>query len=137
MTMPGRHRVRDISLYLNRLIRPDAKRLEASILDRLFRIEAESAVEFTPSPAFTPGVWAGIERQRLARSSWAYYLVAWFPRLAFATMALAGAVVLSHWMTVGPDSGAVALEASYEDVLIHNAMDQNDGAIYLLAENGE
>lgn len=106
-------------------------------LNRLFAVYRDLLGDFEPSPAFAARVWAAIDSRRREGTSWASYLVAWSPRLAFASMALAALVVLSHWMTVGPDSGSVVLESSYEDVLIRNTIDQNDGAIWVLAENGE
>lgn len=135
--MAAKKAIRNLFLFLDRVSGPDIGPLDERILNRLFGIEAESVVEFKASPAFIPRVWAGIDAHKSARSSWAYYLVDWSPRLAAATMVLTALVALSHWMTMEPDSGSVALDSSYEDVLIRNAMDQSDGAIFVLAENGE
>ena len=118
----------------------EAKHMQTNrdeFLNRLFAIYRDLLGEFEPSPAFAARVWSAIDARKRENASWASYLIAWSPRLAFASMALAGLVAFSHWVTAGTDGGSVVLEASYEDVLIRNAMDQRDGAIWVLAENGE
>lgn len=106
-------------------------------LSRLFLLYRDLLGEYEPSPSFVAKVWLAIDARKAASVSWSSYLVAWSPRLAAASMALAALLALSQLVTSGSDSGTVVLESSYEDVLILNAMDQNDGAIWVVAENGQ
>ncbi len=106
-------------------------------LNNLLAMYRDLLGEFEPSPAFAARVWAAIEARKEDGPSWLSYLIAWSPRLAAASVALAALAVASQWAFVGPNRDSLVLESSYEDVLIRTAMDQSDGAIWVLAENGE
>ncbi len=108
-------------------------------LNRLFAMYRELLGDFEPSPAFTARVWAAIasRREENPNPTWLAYLIAWSPRLAVAALVLAALTVVSQWAMLKSASSSVVLDSSYEDVLIQSAMDQSDGAIWVLAENGE
>ena len=105
-------------------------------LDRLFELYRELLGEFEPTPAFVAKVWARIDARKQARASWASYLIAWSPRLAIASFALAALLVASEWMPLGNGSDSVLLDSSYVDVLALDSMEGQDEALSVLAENG-
>lgn len=106
-------------------------------LNRLLALYRDLLGEFEPSPAFTARVWAEIEARKKESPSWLSYLIAWSPRLAAASFVLALLAVASEWAMVGTDSESLVHASSYEDVLIEDVMNQSNGAIWVLAENGE
>ena len=93
--------------------------------------------DFEPSPMFGARVWAAIEARRESAPSWWSYLIAWSPRLAAASLALAALALFSQWAMLGPENDSLARGSSYEDLLIEDIMKQSNGAIWVLAENGE
>jgi hypothetical protein len=106
-------------------------------LDRLFGMYREVLGEFEPTPAFVAKVWAKIDSRRRERASWASYLIAWSPRLAIASFAVAALLVASQWMPIGNESDSALLDSSYVDVLALDSMDEQDEALWVLAENGK
>ena len=102
-------------------------------LDRMFEIYRDALGEFEPSPEFMPNLWAKIESHRPV--SWLTHLVAWSPRLAFASVAVAALLIASMWLPQGQFSDTAVLESSYVDVLTLDSMDEHDGALWQLAEN--
>ena len=105
-------------------------------LDRLFGMYKELLGEFEPTPAFVAKVWAEIDSRRQARTSWAHYLITWSPRLALASLAVAALLVASQWTTFGTESDSALLDSSYVDVLALDSIDEQDEALWVLAENG-
>ena len=106
-------------------------------VNRLFKTYSDLLGEFEPSPAFVAKVWAGIEARKQEKASWAFYLIAWAPRLAIASVALAALLTVSQWMLLGDSSESALLETSYVDVLALDSADEQDGALWVLAENGK
>lgn len=105
-------------------------------LDRLFAMYKELLGEFEPTPAFVAKVWARIDSRRQERASWASYLIAWSPRLAIASFAVAALLVASQWMPLRYESDSALLDSSYVDVLALDSMEEQDEALWVLAENG-
>ncbi len=106
---------------------------QEKFLDRMFEIYREALGEFEPSREFLPNLWARIESRRPV--SWLTHLVAWSPRLAFASAAIAAVLIASMWLPKEHSDEAVILESSYVDVLTLDSMDEHDGALWQLAEN--
>ena len=106
-------------------------------LNRLFRMYSDLLGEFEPSPAFVAKVWAGIEARKQEKASWAFYLIAWAPRLAIASVAAAALLTASYWMLPSGSTESALLDSSYVDVLALDSMDGQDGALWVLAENGK
>lgn len=91
--------------------------------------------EFEPSPAFVPGVWRAIEARR-ERGAWRHYLIAWSPRIGLAAVAVAVLLIASQWLPLGNGTESALIDSSYVDVLAMDSMDEEDGALWVLAENG-
>lgn len=106
---------------------------QEKFLDRMFAIYREALGEFEPSPEFLPNIWARIESRRPV--SWLTHVVAWSPRLAFASVAVAALLIASIWLPNGQSNESALLESSYVDVLTLDSMDEHDGALWQLAEN--
>ncbi len=106
-------------------------------LNHLFGTYRDLLGAFEPTPAFNAKVWARIEARKRESLNWASYLIAWSPRLAFAAVLLAAALlVAAPWMGTGADSQSALLDASYVDMLALESMDDQGGALLVLAENG-
>lgn len=105
-------------------------------LDHLFGTYREVLGDFEPSPSFTARVWQQIEARRNDSGGWVAHLCTWAPRLAAAS-ALA-TVLMAAYFGSRLDGGeeAVLLDASYVDVLALDSMEEQDGALWMLAENG-
>ncbi len=106
-------------------------------LNRLFGVYKELLGDFEPSPAFVAEVRAKIDSREQERASWASYLIAWSPRLAIASFAVAALLVASQWMPIGNESDSALLDSSYVDVLALDSMEEQDEALWVLAENGK
>ncbi|MCY4595720.1 MAG: hypothetical protein OXC19_13105 [Bryobacterales bacterium] len=114
------------------------KRLQTDreeFLSRLFATYKNLLGDFEPTPAFIPMVWRRIEARRNERDSWANYLVAWSPRLAFTSVAAALLLIASLWLPSESDREAALINTTYVDVLTASSMDEQDGALWALAAN--
>lgn len=105
-------------------------------LDRLFATYRELLGEFEPTPAFAAKVWAKIESRKRENDNWLTYLIAWSPRLAFASFAVALLLTASQWLPSQDAGEAALLDATYVDVLRANSLDEEDGALWMVASNG-
>lgn len=106
-------------------------------LNHLFGTYRELLGSFEPSAAFNAKVWARIEARKRESLGWASYLISWSPRLALAAVVLAAVLLFAApWMGTGADSQSALLDASYVDVLALESMDDQGGALWVLAENG-
>jgi len=103
-------------------------------LDRLFATYRSLLGDFEPSAAFVAKVWQRIEARRAERGGWASYLVAWAPRLAYGSLALALILIASQWLPINDRREDALIESSYVDVLTENSLDEQDGALWALAE---
>ena len=106
-------------------------------LSRLFATYKNLLGDFEPTPAFIPMVWRRIEARRNENDSWANYLIAWSPRLAFAAVAAALLLIASLWVPFGSDRESTLMSTTYVDVLTASSMDEQDGALWALAANRE
>ncbi len=106
-------------------------------LDRLFAAYRELLGDFEPTPTFAARVWLGIEARKLESTSWVAYLIAWSPRLAVASAAVAALLIASQWMPLSDGARATVLDSTYVDILALDSMDEQDGALWTLAENGK
>ena len=111
-----------------------AKRDE--FLDRLFAVYRELMVAFEPGPSFVAEVWAKIRSRRDEQAGWATYLVAWAPRLALSTAAIAALLVGFLWTQVSEREESALLNATYVDSLALDSMDEQDGVVWVVARNG-
>ena len=106
-------------------------------LNHLLGTYRELLGSFESTGAFNAKVWARIEARKRESLNWASFLIAWSPRLAFAAMVLAAALlVATPWMGEDAGSQSALLDASYVDVLALESMDDQGGALWVLAENG-
>lgn len=104
-------------------------------LNRLFAMYRSLLGDFEPSPAFIAKVWQRIEARREEQGGWASYLVAWAPRLAYGALALALILIASQWLPINDRREDALIESSYVDVLTENSLDEQDGALWALAEH--
>lgn len=103
-------------------------------LDRLFATYRSLVGDFEPSPAFIAMVWQRIEARREEQGGWASYLVAWTPRLLYGSLALALILIASQWLPINDRREDALMESSYVDVLTENSLDEQDSALWALAE---
>jgi hypothetical protein len=108
---------------------------QETILDRIFEIYRELTGDIESSPYFLANIWRGIELRKQENRSWMTYLVAWSPRLAIASAAVALLLIASVWIPFGASNEVVLLDSSYVDVLAQNSMDEQDDALWRLASN--
>ena len=111
----------------------EAERKE--FLDRLFATYKELLGDFDPSPAFVAKCWERIEARK--RESWAHHLIAWSPRLALASVAVAALLVAVQWIPIGSDSGSTVPGSSYVDMLLMDSLEDQEGPLLIRADNGE
>ena len=91
--------------------------------------------DFEPSPAFVGMVWRTIEARHAEGSGWASYLVAWAPRLAYASAAAAALLIVSQWVSAESGREALVIDSAYVDVLAMNSVDEQDGALWMSVAN--
>jgi hypothetical protein len=108
-----------------------------TVMDRLFGTYRQLLGDFEPTPTFAARVWRAIEARKLERTSWAAYLISWAPRLACASVAVAAMLIAAQWTPLGNNVESALLDASYVDVLTLDSLDEQDGALWVLAENGQ
>ena len=113
------------------------QRESETVMDRLFGAYRQFLGEFEPTPMFVARVWRAIEARKLERTSWAAYLIWWAPRLACASFAIAAILVAAQWTPLGNDVKSALLDATYVDVLALDSIDEQDGALWIVAENGK
>lgn len=106
------------------------------LLDRLFAVYREMMVAFEPGPSFVAEVWAKIRSRREEQNGWGTYLVAWAPRLALSAVAVAALLVGFIWTEVSQREESELLNATYVDTLALDSMDEQDGAVWVVARNG-
>ncbi len=106
------------------------------LLDRLFAVYREMMGTFDPGPMFVAEVWAKIRSRQQEPNGWAAYLTAWAPRLALSAAAIAALVVGFLWAQVTQREESALLNASYVDTLALDSMDEQDGAVWVVARNG-
>lgn len=107
-----------------------------AFLDRMFATYRELLGDYEPTPAFTALVWRRIEARKAEGVGWAAYLFAWAPRLAFGSLVLAVLLLLSNWVQP-QDTDSIVLDSTYVDALALDSMDEDDEALWVLAENGQ
>jgi hypothetical protein len=106
------------------------------LLDRLFAVYREMMGAFEPGPMFVAEVWAKIRSRRQEQHGWAAYLTAWAPRLALSAVAVAALLVGFLWAQVSQREESALLNATYVDTLALDSMDEQDGAVWVVARNG-
>ncbi len=106
-------------------------------LDHLFAVYRELLGDYEAGPSFIAEVWAKIEARRREQSSWLTYLLKWAPRLAVSAAAIAALLTASLWIQSAWQRDSELLDASYVDVLMLDSIDEQDGAIWMVARNGK
>lgn len=100
-------------------------------LDRLFAAYRRATSEVEASRNFLPELWARIDAQRTPE--WLSPLKLWATRLTAASAAAAALMVASSLLPTNAEQPIDVLDASYEEVLTVDSMDEHDGALWILA----
>ncbi len=126
-----------LSKYWGRAFRDPMSAPDRQFLSHLLSTYKDLLGPLEPSPHFNAGLWARIEESRLSGSSWMSYWIAWAPRLALAAVMVATALLAAApWLSPEDGGQSALLDSSYVDVLARDSMDDPDGALWVLAENG-
>lgn len=126
-----------LSKYWGRDYRDPMSASDRRFLNHLLSAYGDLLGPFEPSPHFNAGLWARIEERRLKAASWMSYWIAWAPRLSLAAVVLAAALLAAvPWLSPDDGSESALLDSSYVDVLARDSIDDPDGALWVLAENG-